>query len=179
MAAVNILIVVDVQNCFIAGGSLGIDSDKISESIKQIREIEELIYTSEHIYFTRDFHPKNHSSLTGENESKPMNFKNIFPNHCRNNLNNCVVENIKKDSKYNEYIPLSNLKKDLNELKIIISDKFYNKKIIGTNISYLFYSTKYADDIAMLTENSAYTIGIKPGDFFKVSPTLSNLNQNK
>ena len=68
--SINILIVVDVQNCFIAGGSLGIDKDKIKESYTQIKEIEELIDTTEHIYFTRDFHPLNHSSLTGEAEKK-------------------------------------------------------------------------------------------------------------
>ena len=68
--SINILIVVDVQNCFIAGGTLGIDKDKIKESYTQIKEIEELIDTTEHIYFTRDFHPLNHSSLTGEAEKK-------------------------------------------------------------------------------------------------------------
>ena len=93
-------------------------------------------------------------------KKKTINYSNIFPNHCRNNSNNCVKEIIKTNPKYNEYTSVGSLKKNFEELKIVINQKFYPTKIIGTNISYLFYATKYADIIdTLLIKDPTFTIG--------------------
>ncbi len=67
------LIIVDVQNDFCPGGSLAVNKgDAVVEPINK------LIYSfSEHgmpIFFTRDWHPKDHSSFS--------KFGGIWPVHC-------------------------------------------------------------------------------------------------
>ncbi len=67
------LIVVDMQNDFMPGGALGIDgADRIVERINDyVRLFEKL---SQPVYFTRDWHPKNHISFK-ENGG-------VWPRHC-------------------------------------------------------------------------------------------------
>ncbi len=67
------LIVVDMQNDFMPGGALGIDgADSIIERINDyVRLFEKLLQP---VYFTRDWHPKNHISFK-ENGG-------VWPRHC-------------------------------------------------------------------------------------------------
>ena len=93
----KVLVVVDVQNCFIAGGSYGgheknsIDGDKLANSINQVYEISELIDSNDSIIFTRDYHPINHLSI-GDGEKVAINTsKATHPTHCLNtNSNACL-----------------------------------------------------------------------------------------
>ena len=69
MSKLKVLIVVDVQNCFITGGSMGGDL----ANLDMMQEIADLIKKNDYnvVVFTRDSHPINHKSF------------GIFPNHCR------------------------------------------------------------------------------------------------
>jgi nicotinamidase-related amidase len=164
--SVNILIVVDVQNCFIAGGSINgadaeinIDSNKLGLSQNQILDIEALMDKSDHIYFTRDYHPLNHLSLEGENLERPVNYDTTYPNHCRNQNNNCANTKTNKQSATKQTI--GSLKLKYNTLSRIPSE-YDNKRIIGTDLSYLLYLTKYHKLFDTLISTSFYTIGLNP-----------------
>ena len=96
---VKVLIVVDVQNCFIDGGSLG---EAQKDSLVQTKEIFELMTLNDKIYLTRDFHPINHISLRNVSERRYVNLDTIFPNHCRNTDRTCEKrheEQFEKDQK--------------------------------------------------------------------------------
>lgn len=86
----KVLIAVDVQNCFIHGGSLGaplaekndsVNYESASEykggeaSIKQAREIFQLMKGKDVVVITRDSHPNNHKSFGVQG--------GIYPEHCR------------------------------------------------------------------------------------------------
>ena len=65
----KVLIVVDVQNCFIQGGSLGDKGrDSIPELFKFIKLVENISDKIQNdrydlVVFSKDYHPINHSSL--------------------------------------------------------------------------------------------------------------------
>ena len=79
----KILIIVDVQNCFISQGTLGHGEEihDINLSIKQIENIEKLIENNERIILSRDNHPLGHTSF------------NAYGVHCRNNNRTCTTIN--------------------------------------------------------------------------------------
>lgn len=117
----DVLIVVDVQNCFMFGGSftghlvnkekdekgeiIKLTPDEINnlcDAIDQINQIVELINVHKHIIFTRDYHPVNHMSMTGigdEKNSDPRetNWTNVFPIHCRNKNSFCEKNTIQSN----------------------------------------------------------------------------------
>jgi nicotinamidase/pyrazinamidase len=65
----KVLIIVDVQNDFLPGGSLAVkDADKVIPVINQLQERFELIVA------TQDWHPLNHSSFKANG--------GIWPQHC-------------------------------------------------------------------------------------------------
>jgi len=67
------LIAVDIQNDFCPGGSLAVtDGDKIIAPVNAL--IESFVEKGEPVFFTRDWHPANHSSFN-ENGG-------IWPPHC-------------------------------------------------------------------------------------------------
>ena len=61
------LIIVDVQNCFLPGGSLETTDKDDADATKLIRGIIDKLKTSEDtaVYVTKDSHPKNHISFEG------------------------------------------------------------------------------------------------------------------
>lgn len=86
----KVLIAVDVQNCFIHGGSLGaplaekedsVDYKSASDykggeaSIQQARDIFQLMKGKDVVVITRDSHPNNHKSFGVQG--------GIYPEHCR------------------------------------------------------------------------------------------------
>jgi hypothetical protein len=117
------LIVVDVQNGFIAGGSLG-PTIKNKRHLKQADLIKMLYHINKDSYkvvcWSKDFHPDDHSSFLDNN--------GIYPSHCR-------------DPK---------LKSTYQTIQDVLNDKargnyndkytFVNKdrQVIGVDISYLF-----------------------------------------
>jgi nicotinamidase/pyrazinamidase len=81
----DILLIIDVQNDFCPGGSLGVkDGDKIIENINLIQE------GFNNIVLTQDWHPKNHSSFVTEYNDKevfssinmPYGEQTLWPAHC-------------------------------------------------------------------------------------------------
>jgi len=94
----KVLVVVDVQNCFMTEGSFEkhnkFDAPKMVDAITQVKEIENLIDKSDHIVFSKDFHPENHLSLGYQEEDAYVNARNVddisvFPVHCRNKKHRC------------------------------------------------------------------------------------------
>ena len=81
----DVLLVIDVQNDFCPGGSLGVkDGDKIIKNINSIQE------KFNNVVLTQDWHPKNHSSFVTEYKDKeifstvkmPYGDQTIWPAHC-------------------------------------------------------------------------------------------------
>ena len=67
------LIVVDMQNDFCPGGTLAVtDGDRIISDINKL--VVDFLHEGDQVYFTRDWHPKNHCSFS-ENGG-------IWPTHC-------------------------------------------------------------------------------------------------
>ncbi len=71
------LIVVDVQNCFLPGGSLGVE-----EGDRVIPVINRLVPLFEHKVYTRDWHPPDHVSFAPET---PEYHDLSWPPHCVQN----------------------------------------------------------------------------------------------
>jgi|APIni6443716594_1056825.scaffolds.fasta_scaffold00008_28 nicotinamidase/pyrazinamidase len=81
------LIVVDVQNDFLSGGSLAVaEGNKIIPVINGLMEQ----FAPDHVLFTRDAHPRNHKSFAANHEGKKTYSKMIlhgdeqilWPIHC-------------------------------------------------------------------------------------------------
>jgi nicotinamidase/pyrazinamidase len=70
------LIVVDVQNCFCPGGSLG-----VPEGDEVVPVVNRLLPLFSHRAFTRDWHPPNHVSFAADPEFKDKS----WPAHCVQN----------------------------------------------------------------------------------------------
>jgi len=161
------LVVVDIQNCFITGGSFAANTitnkknfatpttssltyaENLQKSIKQMEQICKLMDTNDSFIFTRDLHPRLHFSLavTSGNKTIAPDFSGVFPKHCRdkNRLcerNNITNKNIFDDSKYSTITDYVN--KFSTYIPKPISDNLMaripDKKIIGTNLSFLYYA---------------------------------------
>jgi len=212
----NILIVVDFQNCFITGGSFSghntADLDKLKNLYKQTKEIEQLIDDNNTIVFSRDFHPKNHSSIGNRKNTNGknivVNYSTTWPKHCTNNNFNCasiesgnssstegdkikvgeLVRKLLNDLKLNEVnrntvnISNNNLQPILNYNKLNTNIK--NSPVIGTNLSYTLFFTKYGNDIYSLitqripvgvVDNKEVLKGDPDSQYIKI---LRNNNQN-
>jgi len=84
----NVLIVVDLQNCFIQGGSLGEqDVEQLTKYHQLVQDIETKIKIKNYdlVVFSKDKHPINHSSLTDEIDT----VHGVYPHHCRDIKCNC------------------------------------------------------------------------------------------
>jgi nicotinamidase-related amidase len=101
MDPLNVLVVVDVQNCFMYNsddnatflnmGSLNLDgtNTKDNTASKEIaNEIAELTTKNDIVVFTRDYHPINHISFEGD-EGRDPNPPQTWPRHCRNKNRVC------------------------------------------------------------------------------------------
>jgi nicotinamidase/pyrazinamidase len=82
------LVVIDVQNDFLPGGSLAVpDGDAIFELTQQLLDASDL-WTG--IYVSRDWHPQNHCSFAKNNNADEFTVKNLpgigdqmmWPAHC-------------------------------------------------------------------------------------------------
>ena len=88
----KVLVVVDLQNCFIQGGSLGSQNIKDLENyIELVEGIDKKITENKYdlVVFSKDSHPLNHSSLS--DNTSPQH--GIFNYHCRDSKNNCNGDN--------------------------------------------------------------------------------------
>ena len=195
----RVLVVTDVQNCFIKGGSFGRHNQNLTDlelSIEQSKEIEMLIGKNNNIIFTRDFHPINHLSI-GNNKKIAINSAVTWPSHCLNRGSECPRNNNEKiiKSKNSHTIPIITIKNyiekysnklEKNDSSILntsmlnnsMSGKIIEKlPIIGTNISFLMYMTKYAPEIISLIIGNR-PIGILPSETKSTDPNFELINNN-
>jgi nicotinamidase-related amidase len=142
----KVLVVVDVQNCFIQGGSLGGDKDAIEnlyKYIKLVTDIVNVINSNNYdlVVFSKDYHPLNHSSLYDDID--PVH--GVYTYHCRNIKKNCKKEDNNNTTVLyypkdvvdvtNDIngIPTYTLKQNIDiEKTINIYEKRYRKKLYNT-----------------------------------------------
>jgi nicotinamidase-related amidase len=190
----KILIVVDVQNCFIQGGSLGSQTiTDIDKYITQAKNINNAIETNCYnlVAMSRDSHPINHSSLYNDIDTN----HGVYPSHCRN-------DNIKCQKKYKDYNneftkPSDNLNNVIITLKNNLKNQKQNKYtnsfidniitshnknilVLGTDLSYLFLGLENMRDVILNLnndKNKKYTICTKQtDDNIKNEPNIKNNN---
>lgn len=179
----KILIVVDVANCFISKGSFSehkLNENTLDKNYQQIKEIVKLIDENEHIIFTRDFHPQYHASLAYGTELKNRgpDWGVTYPTHCRNLDRRCynnekpgmIGKNSIKYDSIGKYM-VENIENIPEEIisKIMLNDKVYSdfnileKFIIGPELTFLYYGTKYFNVIdELINKGKQYEIGLKP-----------------
>ena len=88
MESYKVLVVVDIQNCFIQGGSLGLtDINDLKKYIDLVKNVDEKIKEGNYdlVVFSKDSHPVNHSSLTDNTDAE----HGVFTYHCRDTRKNC------------------------------------------------------------------------------------------
>jgi nicotinamidase-related amidase len=121
----KVLIIVDVQNCFIMKGSLGNNEADMT----MMREIESMIKDGGYdmVVFTRDAHPPNHQSFA------------TYPDHCRDmSKTKCPKTITKKVPTIKDTLEKS---KTIGQLTNISDSTIASKPVIGTDLSYLYYQT--------------------------------------
>ena len=186
----NVLVVVDVQNCFTHGGSLG--NEQLKDSIEQIKEIIELINQNDVIVFSRDMHPINHKSVNmntysttyDEKIQENKQFVTRFPEHCRDNELTCDDKNRKYEKTSRTPLLVSNKivdfikATDTNEIYLYKLDKIIPFiSIIGTELSYLYLlvDNPYLEIFKKFIMNSKKNlIGISP-DY--INKDINNISQ--
>jgi hypothetical protein len=155
----------------------------LASSVEQALQIEKLIDTNNTIIFTRDFHPINHLSLAVPGKVTE-NHVSTWHTHCLNVLStpcprhNSITNGLKMNNNTNYGLNQSEINKlkgrtlnsfitvqqYLEKYQKVINTSLYsklkfdanalNQPIIGTNISFLMYLTKYAPQIlALITAN--------------------------
>lgn len=192
----KILIVVDVQNCFIQGGSLGsLKPEDIEKHIEMTKRIARLVENGGYdlVVFSRDLHPKNHASLYKDDTGKNDPVHGVYIPHCRDETRDC-------ENQYNQYTepPIKNdplnlttieelrkqnttinefLKKNDSNFDFYSNKRFFVK---GKQLSYLFYGTQLANTIKKLNqEPELYNIGLKPNAEYKGKPDINQIKYPK
>ena len=96
MSTKNILIVVDVQNCFMKN-IFGSDANENflnqtdeNNCIEMVQQISELTKVNDLVVLTRDLHPLNHISFGEGSEGRLINPPITWPIHCRNPTQKCT-----------------------------------------------------------------------------------------
>lgn len=150
----SVLTIVDVQNCFMTGGSFpghendsaALDIDNLVDAIDQIKEIESLIDSHKHIIFTRDYHPINHMSMDGSNDPasdpRTTNWTNVFPRHCRNIDSNCEKSQptVNEPAQLGGNISYTSVGKCVDKIirKCELFTKDVSNKFIDTNVQKIY-----------------------------------------
>ena len=172
MEPLNVLVVVDVQNCFMFSSDeknknfLNLADKNDSQAIAN--EIAELTTGKDIVVFTRDYHPMNHISFEKDEGRKiVLGDPRVWPRHCRNQFRKCKSRNDAKETiepdktaptydKNDDLIATINLKLRQNALNPITTIK-------GTDLSYFFYFTSLASVVNTLTsenKNGVHKIGL-------------------
>jgi nicotinamidase-related amidase len=178
----NVLIVVDVQNCFMKNVFSGIDDVTLNQTdeencIQMAKEIAALTEKNDIAVFTRDLHPLNHISFGEGSEGRTANFKETWPIHCRNPTQKC-----KSRTETPTEPNRPSFDKKFSELELKFTDESFKQKltnfikdkkigetqIMGNNLSYYFYGTDIGNDILLLNNNNKFgvnKIGMKRSQF--------------
>ena len=160
----RVLVVVDVQNCFMAN-TLGIragmlNQPHLEDCINMVKEIDELAGDRELVVFSRDLHPIGHSSFGEGFKKDGINPPITWPAHCRNIKSNCLnapIESLKNidriDNRIGATIPISEKKiSDLTDLTDPKLSELKDDIIYGPNLSYLFYLTGLKDAVKKIND---------------------------
>jgi nicotinamidase-related amidase len=153
----KVLIVVDVQNCFIQGGSLGDKGrDSIPELFKFIKLVENISDKIQNdrydlVVFSKDYHPINHSSLYETTDGA----HGLYTYHCRNLDKDCNNKKLLYMSIKCENFIRSKIKEALFK-GINISDEdyanFFNYQMRDT-ADFNFYNRDYQEMYKAILEN--------------------------
>jgi len=153
----KVLIVVDVQNCFIQGGSLGDKGrDSIPELFKFIKLVENISDKIQNdrydlVVFSKDYHPINHSSLYETTDGA----HGLYTYHCRNLDKDCNNKKLLYMSIKCENFIRSKIKDALFK-GINISDEdyanFFNYQMRDT-VEFNFYNRDYQEMYKAILEN--------------------------
>jgi hypothetical protein len=143
MEEYKVLVVVDLQNCFIQGGSLGNQNIvDLKKFIELVQNIDEKIAKNSYdlVVFSKDSHPVNHSSLFDKVE--PEN--GVYTYHCRNSKYDCLSEQGKDNTSNATY--MSTISQDLLKDFLCqgktqdVKKSFYEKKEAYDKDEYNFYN---------------------------------------
>jgi nicotinamidase-related amidase len=161
MSTLKVAVFIDVQNCFISGGSFGggpatNSKEHVEKSFEQIKEIDQVIDENELIVFTRDFHPEKQSSLADADEHISANFFSTWLPHCRNKTKTCDISHTKQVLPDNTpYMTvgqyMKTYEKILSEIPELLAQfqeltpDLLCKPIKGTDLSFLFTFSKHAE----------------------------------
>ena len=179
----NVLIVVDVQNCFMKN-MFGTDANENflnqtdeNNCIEMVQQIVELTTKNDIVVLTRDLHPLNHISFEKE-EGRVLDIPNTWPIHCRNPTQKCKsrtgtpTEPMRPsfDKKFSELELTFTDESFKQKLTNFIKDKKISEtKIMGNNLSYFFYGTDIGNDIYSLNYNNNFfginKIGMKRSQY--------------
>ena len=174
----KVLVVVDLQNCFIQGGSLGTENIKdIKKYIDLVKGVEDKILKDNYdlVVFSKDSHPLNHSSLS--DNTSPQDGVYIY--HCRDSKKNCIknlispttymssaakeaIRDILCDAEGNR-----NREKDIDEKK-----RFYDVKETYEDGEYNFYNTQFKPHFTKLLRANKDKIKDEINDKnYEINPT--------
>ena len=174
----KVLVVVDLQNCFIQGGSLGTENIKdIKKYIDLVKGVEDKISKNNYdlVVFSKDSHPLNHSSLS--DNTSPQDGVYIY--HCRDSKKNCIknlispttymssaakeaIRDILCDAEGNR-----NREKDIDEKK-----RFYDVKETYEDGEYNFYNTQFKPHFTKLLRANKDKIKDEINDKnYEINPT--------
>jgi nicotinamidase-related amidase len=185
----NVLIVVDVQNCFMnhvfsdetdesvekkSGGTF-LNLAETEQSIAISKEIAELSKNNDITVFTRDYHPINHISFMGD-ENRELNIPATWPHHCRNKFNVCKPRG---DANFDP--PAQ--PKDTFKTILDVNQELKNKKGIENYIDINKKITKIGSSVSMTssdpikgTELSYFLYGTGDKNFANIVYTLNKDN---
>ena len=149
----KVLVVVDLQNCFIQGGSLGTENIKdIKKYIDLVKGVEEKILKDNYdlVVFSKDSHPLNHSSLSDNTDAE----HGVFTYHCRDSKKNCI-----KDTENPTTYISSAAKKMIKDnlcvgKKNTIKEHFYDIKEVYDANDYNFYNPTFKEVFKLILTNA-------------------------
>ncbi len=151
------LVVVDIQNCFIQGGSLGLtDINDLKKYIDLVKNVDKKIKNGNYdlVVFSKDSHPVNHSSLTDNTDAQ----HGVFTYHCRDTRKNCS-----KDTA-NPTTYISSAAKEIIRDNLCvgkdstIKEHFYDRKNVYDAGDYNFYNPTFEGVFKNVLENNTDVI---------------------
>ncbi len=126
----KVLVVVDLQNCFIQGGSLGSqDIKNLNKYIELVEGIDKQITENKYdlVVFSKDSHPLNHSSLSDILSPE----HGIYTYHCRDRKNNCKKGKLFDLNKSSELFDLNESTYMSQEAKNKLKDFLFSTDVIN------------------------------------------------
>jgi nicotinamidase-related amidase len=155
----KVLVVVDLQNCFIQGGSLGLpDINDLKKYIDLVENVDKKIKKGNYdlVVFSKDSHPVNHSSLTDNTDAE----HGVFKYHCRDTSKNCS-----KDTA-NPTTYMSSAAKNIIRdnlcvgIKDVFKEHFYDRKKDYDADDYNFYNPTFEGVFKNVLENNTTFISL-------------------